>query len=178
MLNITEISRPKRGLSGLLAMLDPDIYVAACVHDFLESIEQLPFPWYKDFPLGLVDPVPRAYVVFNNVGLTRAVLSYPEAEPNRFLIHDGTGDFSAVWPDKNDFFGSEERSFERAHEEQGLTEDDWVSEVFLKCFLDPSAYLIAIVTKTRSPRREQETLAEKIARISRAFNPQLTPDPA
>ncbi len=151
----------------------PDFYLAANVRDFLQSRDNLPYPWYK----RARSPVSQAFVILNNVGLE--ILEDDDDELSGAMcvrLHDTTAEMVAIWPNNSSGPSLTLRNFKEVQEKDGLTVDDWVSRVYLKYLIGHDVPIIIDVEKNSfsPPTRGKK----KTSRIWNIFDQQPLPNPA
>lgn len=165
MINVTEMLR-KEGHYSLFERItsyrDPELYHAENMKDFLGEASTLPYPLYKSFP-SVDNQMHRAYITIYDVGLTR--LHYPDdvegSKPTHFLVHDESGEAKMNWEAERDIFPLR-NTFSDVSSEAGLTEDDWVFNVFFVHLINEGLSYICEVQKNRPRRRiKGETPFEK-----------------
>jgi len=164
MLNLSHLARESPDyplIKKIRSFRDPDIYLAENLADYKKNAPHLKFPWYKRFPFpdNFMD---RAYIIFNNIGLK--TLSYHSNEiPDWFLLHDDSGRELVFWNGNHDLFPTMD-SFDNVRERQGLKDDDWVYDVFVRYLIHHDLPSIVEVNKYKPSNRkpEKDSLAERI----------------
>lgn len=163
MINISELGRQSPRWSWwqkLDSLQTPDIYLAENVADYLEDAPHIRWPRHKQF---FCSPSPRAYIILHNVGLSVPEKLRELQDTHWFIMHDKTGRDLMYWDPEHPLCAAE-HSYEEAREEQGLTEDDWVYEVFFRYFINYGFRHIVEVKKSHFSRRRHATdsLRERI----------------
>ncbi len=177
MLNLSQLTRESQEyplLGRIRSIRYPDIYLAENLADYQEDAQSLEFPWYKRFPFP--DKFrDRAYIIFQNIGLKK--LTHKEMEIyNWFVLHDESGQELVYWNANHELFPTL-ASFDEVQAEQGLKEDDWVYDVFIR-YLIPS-HLPSVVEVNRykfsNKEHEKDFLAERIKNFFPEFEPEWQP---
>lgn len=177
MLNLSQLARESPNYSivrRIRSIRDPDIYLAENLADYQHNAQSLEFPWYKRFPFPdkFMD---RAYIIFQNVGLKK--LNYEEIEiPNWFILHDYSGQELIYWNADNESFPTV-ASFEEVQKQQGLKDDDWVYDVFVRYLIPSNLPSVVEVNRYKFSNRKPEidSLAERIRSFFPEFEPEWQP---
>jgi len=147
MINLSQLARESPNyplLKKFKSIFIPDTYLANNVLDYQENAPKLEFPAYKRFPI--TDKyMDRAYIIINNVGLKRYSLS-DITLPNWFIVHDDSSEEVVYWNENDKLFPTK-TSFEQLQKNEGLKDDDFVSEVFLEYLIHNSMSSIVDVNK-------------------------------
>lgn len=182
MQNLSELDRASPDCSlwhKLRTFRDPDIYLVENMRDYSDNVPSIPFPWYKKpFPHKLFGYQERAYIIIPNVGIRTIEkelnLDTDDIRSNFFVVHDDTDLRVMYWGGEEENYFNSIRSFDTASETQGLQEDDWVYDIFVRYIIKVDLPTIIEVRKYKFSDRapEKKSLAEKI----REFVPQFLPN--
>ena len=174
MQSVTDMLRREGQLSlwGTCQVLrEPELYLAEDMADFNKNAPCLPYPWYKWFPYE-DKQIHRSYITIYDVGLRSFYGMEKEDERYHFLVHDATGDAVMNWdPERNIFPPG--NTFDEVHTQEGLTDDDWVFNIFLVYLIHERLSYISEVQKIRSrrTRKEKASLLKQV----RGFIPEPAP---
>jgi len=177
MLNLSQIAKESSNypvLRKIQNFKDPDVYLAENLADYHENAKLLEFPWYKRFPPSSKFR-DRAYIVFQNVGLKKLVNGEMEI-PNWFVLHDNSGLELVYWNADHELFPTL-ASFDEVQAEQGLKEDDWVYDVFVRYLIPNNLSSIVEVNRYRfsTKKPEKDFLAKRVRSFFPEFEPELQP---
>ena len=175
MLNLSQLARESSNyplLNKIQNIIDPDIYLAENIADYKENAPNFEFPWYKRFPLT----EDRVYIIFQNIGIKTLEDEERIIIPNWFVLHDDSGQELVYWNSDSKLFPAR-ASFEEIQETQGLKEEDWVYDVFIRYLIKSNFPSIAEVRKYNfsDKKPERDTLAERIKSFFPEFEPSLQP---
>ncbi len=179
MLNLSQLARESPNVSfvrKIRSFRDPNIYLAENLADYQQNAPILDFPRYKRF-LSQDKFMDRAYIIFQNVGLKK--LSHKRIEIlNWFVLHDDSGQELVYWNADHELFPTL-ASFDEVQEKQGLKEDDWVYDVFIRYLIPSNLPSVVEVNKYKFSNRkpEKDSLAEIIKDKIGELLPQPTPEP-
>ena len=180
MLNLSELGRASPDCSlwhKFRTFRDPDIYLVENMQDYIDNVRSIPFPWYKKpFP-NILFSHERAYIIIPNVGIRTIEQELNldvDMESNFFVVHDDTGLRVMYWGGEEENYFNSIQSFETASETQGLKDDDWVYDIFVRYIIKADLPTIIEVRKYKfsNKKPETKTLAERI----KEFIPQFLPD--
>lgn len=177
MINISKRLRraphvPLREKWNLLCI--PEIYRAENVEDFLKNRNNIHYPWYKDFPIGMNKSEARAFFFVENVQLTSLCIPNTNKETGFYTIQDATGKVIVNW-DENRGITPPANTFKSVQERDGLKNGDWVYTIVILYLKNADLPLVSEVQKHKSqqsvPNSEKNSLIEMIS----DFSPQLAP---
>ena len=160
MQNITDMIRQEGQLSWwgtYQAFRGPELYLAEDMADFNENVSRLPYPWYKWFPYE-DRQIYRAYITIYNIGLRSFYGMEKEAERHHFLVHDATGDAVMNWEPGREIFRPR-NTFDEVHLQEGLTDDDWVFNIFLVYLIHEQLSYICEVQKVHPIQKQEEKIS-------------------
>lgn len=174
MLNLSQLERESQDYSLLRrirSFRDPDIYLAEDLTDYQKNASELEFPGYKRFPFRdkFMD---RAYIIFQNIGLKKLI--YEEMEvPDWFILHDDSGQELIYWNENHQLFPTI-ASFDEMQAEQGLKDDDWVYDVFVRYLISSNLPSVVEVNRYRFSNRksEKDSLTDRIKSFFPEFDPE------
>lgn len=177
MLNLSQLARESPEypqLRKIRSIRDPDIYLAENLADYQENAQSLEFPWYKRFPFPdkFMD---KAYIIFQNIGLKK--LDHEGMEiPNWFVLHDDSGQELIYWNANHELFPTT-ASFDEVQAEQGLKENDWVYDVFVRYLIPSNLPSVVEVNRYKFSNRkpEKDSLTERIGSLFPEFEPEWQP---
>lgn len=182
MLNLSELGRESPNCSlwhKLRTFRDPDIYLVENMRDYSDNVPLITFPWYKKpFPHKLFGYQERAYIIIPNVGIRTIEkelnLDTDDIGSNFFVVHDNTDLKVMYWGDEKENYVNSIQSFDTASEVQGLQEDDWVYDIFVRYIIKVDLPTIIEVRKHNLSNKKHvtKTLMERI----REFFPQFLPN--
>lgn len=184
MLNLSELDRASPDCSlwhKLRTFRDPDIYLVENMRDYTDNVQSIPFPWYKKpFPHKLFGYQERAYIIIHNVGIRTVEQELNldvDLRTNYFVVHDNTDLRVMYWGGEEENYFNSIQSFDTASEVQGLKEDDWVYDIFVKYIIKADLPIIIEVRKYKFSNRKPETktLTEKIKEFIPKFLPNSIP---
>ena len=138
-------------LTNSLFRLDPDIYFAENMADYLENASKVKVPLMQKF-----FPLKRIYVVINNVFIERVKKDNYYA-PSQFKVHDETGEDIMRWDPENPLCYAL-HSFEEAQEKQFLKDKDLVEELFFRHYTEYDFSHIIEVNKYKKKYFQREPL--------------------
>ena len=183
MQNLSELGRASPDLSlwhKIRTFRDPDIYFVENMRDYIDNVRFIPFPWYKSpCPHKLFSYPERAYIIISNIGI-RTVEQGLDIEntgyrSNYFVVHDDTGLRVMYWGKGEELDVGSLQSFDTAADSQGLKDDDWVYDIFVRYIIKADLPTIIEVRKYKFSNRKPETktLTERVKELL----PQFIPDP-
>lgn len=181
MQNLSELGRASPDLSlwhKLRTFRDPDIYLVENMRDYTDNVQSIPFPWYKKpFPHKLFCYQEIAYIITPNVGIRTVEQELNldvDLRSNYFVVHDNTGLRVMYWGSEEENYVNSIQSFNTASKTQGLQENDWVYDIFVRYIIKADLPTIIEVRKYKFSNRKPEvnTLTERI----KEFVPQFLPD--
>jgi hypothetical protein len=173
-INLSEIGRNElySPLETLLSLRDPDLYIAEDIADFRKNAPKLPYPWYKKFPFE-DRQIHRAYIIVRNVGIRSFYDMKKEEAREHFIVHDATEQAVMNWGER--IYFPPLHTFDEAHKQDGLSDNDWVYDVLFIYLITVKTPLIIQVRKFNFSRikRGKTTLLDKV----RQKIPELVPAP-
>ena len=181
MLNLSELGRASPDCSlwhRVKTFRDPDIYLVENMKDYIDNVQSIPYPWYKKpFPDKLFD-FARAYIIIPNIGIRTIAKELDldnDLDSKYFVVHDNTGLRVMYWGSEDEPWVGSAQSFDKVSETQGLQEDDWVYDIFVKYMIRADLPIIVEVRKYnfRNRKPETKTITERI----KEFLPQFLPNP-
>jgi hypothetical protein len=180
MINLSELARKNPDYPlwwKIKYFVVPDIYFAENIRDLKENAHKIKIPWHKKSTMGR--NLDHILIQMINLGLkTNCICSDGgKVSPPWFVIHDSTGQEVAYWQeDEHDDILGTPHTYQLAKEKQGLKDDDWTYEIYLRYFLKGNLSTILQVNKYKFSNPKKDSLLEKIKNY--LPNSDLIPQPA